>query len=188
MMSGAIKRDDIFRGQSFRRNNIYKSVINDDKPFDPTYLLGYGSKQIIFGGNYFANKLPQKAGWIVWNKRRAEWKKNDFADCEMAWTNQDKHAIAYTVVWSGMLKDSEEHGQKRMHPNQKPIKLLQELIKDHSDEGAIVLDCYLGSGSTLIACEDTGRTCYGMELDPGYIDVVIKRWEERTGKKAKVLK
>jgi DNA modification methylase len=72
------------------------------------------------------------------------------------------------------------------HPTQKPVELARRAILNSSKKSDIVLDCYLGSGSTLIACEQTGRICYGMELDPGYIDVVIiERWENYTGKKAK---
>lgn len=158
----------------------YRPVLNDDKPFEPEFLLKYGKIQILFGGNYYANKLPQKAGWIVWNKRKEEWGKTTFADCELAWTNLDTPARAYTQVWMGLIKDGET-GQKRVHPTQKPIRLLSELIIDHSKKSNIVLDCYLGSGSTLIACEQTNRICYGMELDPAYIDVIIERYINYAG-------
>ena len=63
--------------------------------------------------------------------------------------------------------------------------MLADIIQDYSSKGDIVLDTYLGSGSTLIACETTDRVCYGMEIDPAYIDIIIKRWENFTGKTAK---
>jgi len=71
-----------------------------------------------------------------------------------------------------------------MHPTQKPIDLIVSLIRDGSQEGAVVYDPFLGSGTTLIACEQTERTCYGMEIEPRYCDVIIKRWEKLTGQKA----
>ena len=70
----------------------------------------------------------------------------------------------------------------------KPIKLLSRLIKNSSRVDECVLDLFGGSGSTLIACEQLSRTCYMMELDPKYCDVIIKRWETLTGKKAELEK
>lgn len=70
------------------------------------------------------------------------------------------------------------------HPTMKPIKLLSRLIKNSSKIDDMVLDMFGGSGSTLIACEQLSRTCYMMELDPKYCDVIIRRWENLTGRKA----
>lgn len=72
----------------------------------------------------------------------------------------------------------------REHPTMKPIGLMAYLIKNSTQKGDTVLDSFGGSGSTLIACEETERKCYTMELDPHYVDVIIKRWENLTGKKA----
>jgi DNA modification methylase len=70
------------------------------------------------------------------------------------------------------------------HPTRKPVELIAELIRDVTDTGDIVLDSFLGSGTALIAAERTGRTCYGMELDPLYVDTIVRRWEQFTGKQA----
>ena len=67
----------------------------------------------------------------------------------------------------------------------KPLALIERAIQNSSQSGDKVLDTFLGSGSTLIACERTGRTCYGMELEPLYVDVAVRRWEAFTGEKAK---
>jgi len=75
-------------------------------------------------------------------------------------------------------------GQCDEHPTMKPVALVTEAIVNSSQEKDIVLDPFLGSGSTLIACEKTGRVCMGIELTPGYVDVAIARWEEYTGMKA----
>ena len=82
-----------------------------------------------------------------------------------------------------MIKAS-EHGQARVHPTQKPIALAEWVFTELDPKGNAVLDLFLGSGSTLIACEKTGRKCYGMEIDPKYCDVILKRWEDFTGNKA----
>jgi DNA modification methylase len=74
--------------------------------------------------------------------------------------------------------------KSNLHPTMKPVELLTKLIKNSTLENMIVYDPFLGSGSTLIACEQTNRVCYGMELDPHYIDVIIQRWENYTGKEA----
>jgi len=73
------------------------------------------------------------------------------------------------------------------HPTVKPIEICERGIITTSNKNDLVLDSFLGSGSTLIACEKTNRICYGMEIDPIYVDVIIKRWEDYTGKKAKLL-
>lgn len=74
--------------------------------------------------------------------------------------------------------------KSELHPTMKPVDLLCKLINDGSKAGALVYDAFGGSGSTLIACEETGRTCRTMELSPAYVDVIVKRWEDLTGKKA----
>jgi DNA modification methylase len=71
-----------------------------------------------------------------------------------------------------------------LHPTMKPVELVVRAVTNSSMQGALVLDPFCGSGSTLIACQQTNRTCYGIELDPAYCDVIVKRWEEFTGKKA----
>ena len=79
----------------------------------------------------------------------------------------------------------DKEGINKLHPTQKPIELCVRAIKNHQSE--TILDLFLGSGSTLIACEKTNRICYGMELDTKYCDVIIERWEQFTGQKAKKL-
>jgi site-specific DNA-methyltransferase (adenine-specific) len=74
--------------------------------------------------------------------------------------------------------------KSKLHPTMKPVALLRNLILNSTETGDIVLDNFLGSGSTLIACEHTGRKCYGIELDPGYVATTIKRWQKLTGKRA----
>lgn len=74
-----------------------------------------------------------------------------------------------------------------LHPTMKPVKLLAKFIKNSTKRGETVLDLFGGSGSTMMACEQLGRSCYMMELDPKYVDVIVKRWELLTGKKARLI-
>lgn len=80
--------------------------------------------------------------------------------------------------------DRDIEGVKRIHPTQKPVSLMSDILQDFTDDKATVLDLFGGSGSTLIACEQLNRKCYMMELDPHYCDVIINRWENLTGGKA----
>ena len=85
-------------------------------------------------------------------------------------------AYAGVPVWNGLTNE--------YHPTQKPVELPERAINNSSKAGDSILDLFGGSGSTLIACEKTKRKCYGMEIDPHYCDIIIKRWEDFTGLKA----
>ena len=142
----------------------------------------YSKNQILFGGNYFTDFLHPSRCWIVWDKQNT----GNFADAELAWTSFEKSVKMYHFMWNGLMRagDRKAEGQRRMHPTQKPVGLMADIIKDFIQDGNAVLDCFGGSGSTLIACEQMGKTCYMMELSPNYVDVIINRWETFTGKKA----
>ena len=135
---------------------------------------------IIWGGNYFTEFLPASSCWIIWDKENT----GNFADGEIAWTNYNKGAKLYKWQWNGMIRkgDTKTEGKTRIHPTQKPVGMFEDILKDFTSK--VVYDGFLGSGSTLIACEKTNRTCYGMELDTKYCDVIIERWEQFTGQKA----
>ena len=164
---------------------VYSKVIGDEttetakKSYD--ILSRYSDKQILWGGNYFVDFLPFSDGWIIWDKR-VDSPSNNFADGEMAWCNFHTRVRIYHHLWMGMIQEGER--EKRVHPTQKPVKVIGDVLKDFTSEHEKILDVFGGSGSTLIACEQLNRKCYMMELDPHYIDVIIQRWENFTGKKA----
>jgi DNA modification methylase len=137
--------------------------------------------EIIWGGNYYANSLENSSCWIVWDKENT----GNFADAELAWTNQKTAVRIFKHMWNGMIKAS-EHGEKRVHPTQKPVKLAEWCIDEYGNECKTILDLFCGSGSTLIACETKGKIGFMMELSPNYCDVIVKRWEEFTGQKARL--
>lgn len=177
-------------GHQIARDKKYAPIIGDSTTetakanFEIT--REFSSNQVVFGGNYFTNFLPPSRCWIVWDKKVA----GSFADGELAWTSFDKNLRIYGFLWSGMRREGnrEYEGKERVHPTQKPVGMLANILKDFSEENDLILDCFGGSGSTLIACEQTGRKCYMMELDPHYIDVIIQRWENLTGQKAELIR
>lgn len=148
-------------------------------------LKDVSENQIIFGGNYFTDFLPPRACWCIWDKENT----GNFADAELAWTSFDKGAKLYRWLWNGLCRKGERNieGKTRVHPTQKPVGMLALIIKDFSKENDCILDCFGGSGSTLMACEQTNRSCYMIEYEAAYIDVIIKRWEDFTGKKAELI-
>ena len=160
----------------------YNSIIGDDEIKDVRFLLTLSSKVVIWGGNYFATQLPTSGSWIVWDKRGDTGIRNTFADCELAWSNSGQPARVYKQLWNGMIREGEK--DKRVHPTQKPIDLLANILTDITGREDLVLDLFGGSGSTMIACERLNRKCYMMEIDPKYCQVIINRWEQYTNSKA----
>ena len=173
-------------GGNIVKSKTYSAIIGDDTTdtarANYDVALTCTENQIIFGGNYFTDFLPPSRCWIVWDKQNT----GNFADAELAWTSFDKGVRLYHFLWNGLCRDGsrEVEGKTRVHPTQKPVGMLADILKDFSEENDSVLDCFGGSGSTLIACEQLNRKCYMCELDPHYIDVIINRWETYTGKKA----
>lgn len=143
-------------------------------------------RQVWWGANYYAHAVPETANWFVWDKRVEDKYKDTQSDCELAWVKSKWASVRiFRHVWKGMIKNS-EHGQKRVHPTQKPVALVEWVI-DYYKDVKTVLDLFGGSGSTLLASEKKGVSCYMMELEPYYCDVIVKRWEDFTGKKAELL-
>ena len=105
---------------------------------------------------------------------------------ELAWVSKDGNAKIYHFTWSGLRREGnqKDEGVKRVHPTQKPVGLMAEIIGDYSKQKDMILDIFGGSGSTLIACEKTGRVCRMMELSPHYCDVIVRRWQEFSGQQA----
>lgn len=170
--------------------NQYKPVKGDEttetarKSFE--ILKEKTVNQILWGGNYFTDFLTPSRCWLVWDKVNGD---SNFADCELAWTSFDKSVRMYKWLWNGMSRqgDRKTEGLKRCHPTQKPVGVTGKILGDYSKEGDIVVDCFGGSGTTLIACEQTGRTCYMIEYEPAYIDIIIERWEKLTGEEAELI-
>lgn len=133
-------------------------------------------KQVWFGANYYAHHLPQTNNWLVWDKRVEEKHEVQQSSCELAWVKTTASSVRiFRHLWKGLIKDS-EHGQRRVHPTQKPVALAEWCFNQYDADGKTVLDLFGGSGSTLIAAENADRVCYMMEIDEQYCDVIRKRY------------
>lgn len=150
----------------------YKPIEGDEDPdlAKRVFKIFSNIPGIWWGANYYSSVLPDAPKWLVWDKNNGG---SDQTDCELAWTNL-----------KGVVRQFTQASEKsnRVHPTQKPVSLIEWAFDLH--DGNRVLDLFLGSGSTLIACEKTNRKCYGMEIDPHYCSVIINRWQEFTGKEA----
>ena len=132
------------------------------------HIMTAGVYQVIFGGNYF--DLPPARCLLIWDKITGS---NGFTDCEVAWTNLDKAIRIKHNMWSGMLRKG---GEDRVgHPTQKPVEVMQWCI-EHLPEGCqAILDPFMGSGTTGVACAKMGRKFIGIEINKEYYEIAKKR-------------
>lgn len=143
-------------------------------------VLGGGTYQYMYEPCIFGHK-GKKIG--TWNGKR---KKRSVIESVDLMTEDELRDTVKTLLndeTADVLREKKPQVAD-LHPTMKPVKLLARLIENSSKEGDLVLDLFGGSGSTLIACEQLGRRCYTMELDPRFCDVIINRWESFTGRKA----
>lgn len=135
-------------------------------------ILRVSKNAIIFGGQFFTDKLPPNGHWIVWDKKGGILFENPFGDCELAWTNLPKKSIKkYTCIQQGFVAEE----RNRTHPTQKPVKLFGEILRDYTEDGATILDPYMGSGTTLVAARVLGRSAIGIEISKKYCEVAKSR-------------
>lgn len=151
----------------------YKGGWDDVRPpkecFDA--LLKASKQAIIFGGNYFTDLIPVGRHWLVWDKKNTM---PTFSDCELAWTNIDRKSVKLLEFeYNGLIGKREE----RVHPTQKPYEVMRWAIL-HAKDAETILDPFMGSGTTLVACAKLGRKGIGIELDADYFDIACKRVEE----------
>jgi DNA modification methylase len=163
---------------SVLKANYGTDIMGDDNPdvakdaFNLIYGLYPEAKQIWWGANYYCSVLPDSECWLVWDKNNGQ---SDQTDCELAWAN-------FRSVVRQFTQASEK--KNRVHPTQKPVSLMEWIIKRFNLSSNTIADYFGGSGSTLIAAEKNGLQAFIMEFDPKFCDVIVQRWEEFTGKKA----
>jgi site-specific DNA-methyltransferase (adenine-specific)/modification methylase len=148
------------------------NVIGDDQPFDPAPWLVY-PQVILWGANHYASRLPESKAWLIWDKRDGS-PSDNHADGELAWTNLPGNARIYHHLWRGMIRAGEANVGRRgkWHPAEKPIELMQWCVAKTT---GTVLDPYMGSGTTGVACLALGRRFIGIEIDPGHFATACQR-------------
>ena len=186
----ALDTDYTKMGSGGRKHEL---VINDDKQFDASLLLevfSYCKEIFLWGADYYVEtlgrKYPNLGSWIIWDKYsddRVGLLDGRFGSSfETCWSKSPhKRDIARVLVTTNYTARGDE---TRVHPTQKPVALAEWFIERWGKNAKIVVDLFAGSGFTLIACERMQKSCYAMEFDPKYCDVIIQRWENLTGEKA----
>lgn len=176
--------------------NTYSAVIADNELFNAKYILDYFSycaEIFLWGADYYIETLqrsyPELGSWIIWDKYsddRVGLLDGKFGSSfETCWSKtQHKREIARVLVTTNYTARGDE---SRIHPTQKPVALAKWFLDRFGKNSKIIVDLYLGSGSTLIACEQLNKSCYGIELDAKYVDAIIERWENLTGKTAELI-
>lgn len=156
-----------------------KDVKWDNKTPNQEYFIELqrvSKNQIIWGGNYFTDKLPVSKCWIIWDKICETQNKSVFADAELAWTSFKKVVKTFKQRQMGFITDTKD--DKRIHPTQKPSELYEFLLMNYAKEGDKILDTHLGSGSIAIACHNLGYSLTACELDKDYYEAAIKRLKQ----------
>ena len=166
-----------FKGLS--AGNIYSNVIGDNRQFDPSEILKMADTVVLFGYDYFSNKLPDNSTVLVWDKRLTESADKCFGSpFELLWINKKTRKRFYRVRWYGLFGTEKQDIKKRVHPTQKPIELMVKIIEDFTHEGDTILDPFMGSGTTGVACVQTGRNFIGIEISEEYFRIAEKRIAE----------
>jgi len=164
MTMGSGKNKKYNKGKKWDNETPSKEYFNE--------LQRVSKNQIIWGGNYFADKLKPSRCYVFWDK--GIYADCDFADGELAWTNFDKVLRIAKIRYKGFLGAD----KIRIHPTQKPVKLYEWLLMNYAKENDKILDTHLGSGSIAIACHNLGYDLTACELDKEYYDATIKRINE----------
>jgi site-specific DNA-methyltransferase (adenine-specific) len=139
-------------------------------------ILRVSKKAIIWGANHFISKIPYDSScWIVWDKENGN---NDFADCELAWTNFTTSVRRFKFRWQGMLQGDMKNKETRIHPTQKPIALYSWILDSYAVRNGKIFDPFLGSGSSRIAAYKKEFDFYACELDKEYYNAQEERFKK----------
>ena len=159
------------KGKHNRRN--IERIQGDDEPFDPAVWLEY-SNVLLWGADHYAQRLP-RGRWLVWDKLNGLPSFDSFSDIEVAWHNRTGAARIYHYMWKGICQQGDKEGG-RVHPTQKPVPLMAWCLEQAGVQiGETVLDPYMGSGTTGVACLRTGRNFVGIECDTKHFTNAVAR-------------
>lgn len=158
------------RNKKHRGKVVNNTVIGDDKPFNPSFLLN--GNLILWGANCYASKLPDSKTWLCWKKTLTNNDGGQTADMELAWANCVGRSRHFEYLWAGCYRAYEN--AEYYHPTQKPVALMAWCIKLSKASGTI-LDPFMGSGTTLVAAKQLGLKAIGIEIEQKYCDIAIER-------------
>lgn len=176
-----------------KTGNRFTNVVGDHEDFNPDFINNIfasfsDTKEIfLWGADYYSELIPERkqGSWVVWDKRcNEQMDKVTGNTFELCWSKSKHKRLIARLMWSGHHGMQKDDTKTRVHPTQKPSALAEWFFEQWGEKNDLVADVFLGSGSTLVACEKTNRKCYGMEIDPKYVDVILARWEKFTGKTA----
>ena len=176
--SGMVNKLHFAQAKGVRSGRTYDATVGDDADFDARPVIAaYGnpSEQFWFGADYYSHTLEteHRGAWLVWDKRIDDAADKMFGSCfELIWSHRKCKRDILRIKWAGIFGTEHEPQRGRFHANQKPVGLLSAIIE--RTEG-IIADPFLGSGTTMVAAEQLGRICYGMEIEPKYVAVALER-------------
>lgn len=156
-----------------------KVIVGDEGPFDPSLLLGF-ENVLCWGANHFAGRLPAGGRWLAWNKLAGMAVRDSFSDVEFAWHSLGGASRIIDYGWKGIAgrKVGESNGV-RLHPNMKPLGVMRWCLEQvGASEGDLILDPYMGSGSTGVASVQLGMRFVGVEIEREYFEVACRRLSE----------
>ena len=162
------------KGKHTRRN--IAPIVDDDKPFEPSEWLRWPC--ILWGANHYSTRLPH-GRWLAWNKLGDLQPWDSFSDVEFAFQNERAADRIFSLMWKGICQAEKADGGARGHPTQKPIALMEWCLGFLPD-AEIILDPFMGSGTTGVAAVKLGRRFIGIEIEPRYFDIACRRIEEAT--------
>lgn len=152
-------------------------VIGDNEPFDPRPWLGFCDNVIMWGADHFYPRLPDSGRWLAWNKLGDMEPWDSFSDVEFAWHSKEAAARIFNMKWKGIACDKRgEDNGLRVHETQKPIALMRWCIQQ-ADNPRIILDPYMGSGTTGVAAAQAGLTFVGIEIAERHFQKACERIE-----------
>lgn len=156
-----------------------QKITGDGAAFDPTPMLAIKGRKVLWGANNYAERLP-RGGWFVWDKRCSEAADRILGSpFELAWTDDPKAYRMARILHAGKLNADGQWDQlARVHPTQKPIRLMRWCIEQLPVQTQVILDPYMGSGTTGVAAIGMGRRFIGVEVDPDHFETACRRIEE----------
>jgi DNA modification methylase len=180
--------------ESWKGGKKYETVIGDNKDYDPRPLLSMFAKIpeiFLWGADYYAERLQDKnnGSWFVWDKRVTESLDKMYGSCfELCWSKKKHKREIIRIAWAGVFGTEKEFDKKRQHPCHKPILLSEWFFEKYSNNNALIIDPYLGSGMSLLAAQKMqgDRTVIGFEISPAYCDVILERYRNLTGDEPKL--